>query len=148
MSLDEYVEDDYGMEDEFGAHERAAGFMHYLLPEVLMGGRLEKIQKKLKRMQASEDEKFAEVVWIYLNKYKDYFTKEDWTKILDSIAKVEDIEYKNPCAYIFGYYVIQGNRIDKKNLDKIFKLIRDEDIEIVSPPDIIRYARFWIKNDI
>ena len=140
--------DEERFEDEFGAFERAGGGVGAGHLREIVGGKFEKIQKRMKHVYASEEEKFKEAVNVCLMKYKDYFGYEDYEKIFSSIDRVPDIRYKNPCAYIFGYYVKRGNKIDKGNFTKITRLIKNEEIEGITPPDVIRYARFWIQNDI
>ena len=60
----------------------------------------------------------------------------------------EDIIYKNPTAYVLGYIVsVGGLDINVDILNKI--LLKKNSYRLdqsVKPPDIIRYARYFIKN--
>jgi hypothetical protein len=74
----------------------------------------------------------------------------DLDKILDKAGTLPEKKFKNPLAYILGYLCIN----DFKQID-LKKFRRVSDIEVlkeykteagVYPPDILRYARFWVKN--
>jgi len=68
--------------------------------------------------------------------------------VLLKIISLKNIQYTNPVGYIFGYIATNGGReMDKSSIQDIFKKlnlynnITDAGME---PPDLIRYARFWI----
>ena len=55
-------------------------------------------------------------------------------------------QYINPTAFIFGFFVITDNKIDKKKLNEIFRNNNySKELIDVDLVDIIRYARFWLK---
>jgi len=97
-------------------------------------------------------------------KYKigkiDYdLNEETIKKINEGVELVENIEYKNPVAFILGYFASNGGKkIEKQNIEYIMEFVTDvkdkkgevkksADIKIgnVKPPDVIRYANLWIR---
>lgn len=60
----------------------------------------------------------------------------------------ENLEYKyiNPGAFILGYIASNGGR--NMNVDRVrhaFGLIIDITEEGITQPDVVRYARYWMK---
>uniref|UniRef100_A0A6C0CZN2 Uncharacterized protein n=1 Tax=viral metagenome TaxID=1070528 RepID=A0A6C0CZN2_9ZZZZ len=79
----------------------------------------------------------------FTNKLKDSDIKE----MIEYAANIHNIQYKNPTAYILGYIATNGGKnIDKKKVDYLIKNVLDitMDRSSVTPPDIIRYSRFWL----
>ena len=78
----------------------------------------------------------------------DYGNIQELIELFDANIEQSKKQYINPTAFIFGFFVTTGNKIDKKKLNEIFKNdkyneeLADNDVELV---DIIRYARFWLK---
>ena len=74
----------------------------------------------------------------------------DLDKILDKAGKLPGKKFKNPLSYILGYVCIDKfNQIDKKKFKDISKteVLKEYKTEAgVYTPDILRYARFWVKN--
>ena len=79
------------------------------------------------------------------------------TEIL-SYTELTNIEYKNPCGWVLGY-IVSRNQSDEKSggVDiEMLKYVIDEVLDYannsgdklanwsVTPPDVIRYTRFWI----
>lgn len=70
--------------------------------------------------------------------------------LLETAAKIQDIEYKNYNAYVLGYLCLEKKNnnfiISEKTFSKIQKdhetLLKDNGIEA---PDLLRYARYWQK---
>ena len=78
----------------------------------------------------------------------DYGDIQELIELFDANIEQSKKQYINPTAFIFGFFVTTGNKIDKKKLNEISKNDKyseeliDNDVELV---DIIRYARFWLK---
>jgi len=78
----------------------------------------------------------------------DYANIQELIELFDVNIEQSKKQYINPTAFIFGFFVTTGNKIDKKKLNEISKNDKyneeliDNDVELV---DIIRYARFWLK---
>ena len=54
-------------------------------------------------------------------------------------------EYKNPLAYVLGYYVLEAKEIDMAKFKKVTRFLKDSD-DTVMPEDVIRYATLWKKT--
>ena len=118
---------------EYGWQERA-GFNHPLL-------------RNIEERNITEQERYAISVNTYINKFKEYFVFNT-QRLLDVISNNYDIvKYKNPIAYVLSSYVVFNREIDVERFKKVIDYIgNNKDVsDAVSPPDIIRYARFWIK---
>jgi len=74
----------------------------------------------------------------------DYDNVQELLELFDEKIEQNKKQYINPTAFIFGFFVTTGNKIDKKKINEIFKKYNNElvNVELV---DIIRYARFWLK---
>lgn len=78
----------------------------------------------------------------------DYGNIQELIELFDANIEQSKKQYINPTAFIFGFFVTTGNKIDKKKINEISKNDKyneeliDNDVELV---DIIRYARFWLK---
>lgn len=81
-------------------------------------------------------------------KRQSMLTEGDLAVMLEPIAIIENIKFKNPAGYLVGYIASEkGTRITEKGFKAAFDLldiINDVKTMILSPPDIIRYAVFWI----
>ena len=69
--------------------------------------------------------------------------------LVSKIGKLKNIEYLNPVGYIFGYLATDGGKqMDNAAIQAIFKEIPQPRIQNINaglePPDVIRYARYWI----
>lgn len=69
--------------------------------------------------------------------------------LLNKSQTIKRVEYKNPSAFVLGYLATDGGvrKITKTSLTNVWNcyselINRDESIK---PPDIIRYARWWVK---
>ena len=64
--------------------------------------------------------------------------------LLSKVGNITNVQYKNPSAYILGYLALNKGQIDKKRVKHIFNsVLPDFKEEGVTPPDVIRYARYW-----
>jgi len=118
---------------EYGWQERAS-FNHPLL-------------RNIEDRNITEQERYGINVNTYINKYKDRFVFNT-KRLLDVILEdYEMVKYKNPIAYILSSYVVYNRDIDRERFKKVADFIESnkEVGDTISPPDIIRYARFWIK---
>lgn len=69
--------------------------------------------------------------------------------LVNKVIYLKNIEYINPVGYIFGYIATDGGKSMKKSaIDVIFSEISTPKIQNLNagmePPDVIRYARFWM----
>tara|TARA_Y200000002_G_scaffold345147_1_gene318837 strand:- start:175 stop:639 length:465 start_codon:yes stop_codon:yes gene_type:complete len=142
--INEFIEEDeenypeeqpyYGQ--EFAAFQRTGG-MHSLLS----GDR---------KTGITDSERFAERLNAYLQQYREeLFDNSHISFLLEKIDSIRNIRFKNPLAYALGYYIVDINRMGKKYINnkkfqKIKKIVKSQE-EVVSLPDIIRYARMWEK---
>ena len=98
----------------------------------------------------SDQERFAEKVNVYLQKYRDeLFSDSQLSFLIEKINSIKNVRFKNPLGYVLGYYVndisnIGSKYINKTKFKKIKKIVKAES-EVISLPDIIRYARMWSK---
>lgn len=133
-NFEEDYEDPNEIGQEFKAFERT-GFMHPLLSGDFKSG-------------MTDSERFARRLNVYLQQYReDYFNDSQINFLLDKIDSIKDIRFKNPLAYALGYFIVDINRsgikyINKEKFQKIKKIVKEQS-EIVSLPDVIRYARLW-----
>lgn len=76
-------------------------------------------------------------------------TQADITTMLEKTGMMMGVRYKNPIAYILGFLATNGgSKIVKKNIDHIINKVLPKigDEGGVYPPDVIRYARYWVMN--
>jgi hypothetical protein len=78
---------------------------------------------------------------------------DDIEILLNNIIKLDKPQYKNATAYILGYIATdRGRELTQENFKKAYNLIKKtkkhkytvEDTS-VQTPDIVRYARLWLK---
>jgi hypothetical protein len=111
-----------------------------------IGKRLEDINKKLFRLALEPLEKFKVLVSIMYSKYRDdlHLSNRDFDILVEKADFIDNIQYKNPLAYIFGYYVLEKGKIDKRRFDTLCTNILNT-VDYIKPPDVIRYARLWLE---
>jgi hypothetical protein len=75
-------------------------------------------------------------------------SKADADNILRSTDRITDYKFKNPLGYILGYVATHGGaNFDRTRILKLFKdLPRIDTSGGTTPPDVLRYARFWVLN--
>jgi hypothetical protein len=92
----------------------------------------------------------------YINAYKVISTindnsslkisNNDMTVMAEKSLVIHDLEYKNPAGYVLGFLASSGGR---KMSEKNINFVIEELLPIVgkdygiTPPDVIRYARYW-----
>lgn len=68
--------------------------------------------------------------------------------MLSNIVSLKNVQYTNPVGYIFGYIASDGGRdMNNEKIQEIFKKLNTYNNLTnagMEPPDVIRYARFWI----
>ena len=142
--MEDYEEEGYNMESEVNAHLRTTP------GDVFMN-----VLRSIKFKDKNSTEQFYTLVDAVLFKLMEkeiYFITEFSRKdIMDSIGKLDKPSYKNPTAYILGYFTLDSTKhVHKDNLDMIFKylpiinsLSSESPIFKVNKMDIIRYGRLW-----
>jgi hypothetical protein len=148
---DSNIEEEVEILPEMGAFERIsrgrADIGDQNLPDNL---------RKLVRMNLTDEQIFLKNVDFYISKLQEkLFNHYNTNVILENIHNIPDIKYKNPLAYVLGFFVLDNDKINKKNVKLIENTILNQQVseessenfgDIVSPPDIIRYARFILAN--
>jgi hypothetical protein len=94
-------------------------------------------------------EKFKIIVDAVYNKIKSIagIGEGDLKVMMDKVSNINQVQYKNPPAYVLGYIASKGGReITKERLNLAESLIPEMSTkeDVITPPDIIRYAVFWI----
>lgn len=81
-------------------------------------------------------------------------SNEDVVRMLSKASEIENVGFKNPTAYVLGYWVVQNGTISKEKVEHIinrfiFRKVNDTNEEFlliqssVSGIDVVRYARYW-----
>ena len=151
MSEDEYNdnednEDNFGLENEGNAFERAGGGGDLLLNS-LRGIKF--------RDRNSKDQFYTTVNGIF-NKLIEleipFVNRNDQENILKYIDSLEKPGYKNALCYILGYYASNNGRdINIENINTIWKELPYIQKQSGSYPmfnikkqDVLRYSRLWL----
>lgn len=69
--------------------------------------------------------------------------KEEINRILEYIKNVPYPGYKNPEAFVLGYFVGKSGSINEKQFKFITSKLLDLNVSI-KPMDVLRYANLWI----
>jgi hypothetical protein len=81
-------------------------------------------------------------------KHASRLTESDLAVMLEPIAIIENIKFKNPAGFLVGYIASEkGYQITERGFraaSELLDLINDVKSEIITPADIIRYGVFWI----
>lgn len=151
--------DDVGgdeLKDNWGDWERVGiGIDHPLLMNTKLAGlkdngNLAKMQERFFKIYASDDEKFAHILQAIYFHYAEILEpnlqREDLVNMLDAIEGIQNIYFKNPTCYLFGYYIVNNRsaEIDRDRLKLVSSLIKHNDE--FNDIDIIRYCRLWIRK--
>ena len=139
------------------------------------GGKYADIEKELEKRGRKDNPKlyFRDLVEAIIQKistyqgddysyqeFKKYIEKfENLDNIYRGINFVDNIQYKNPAGFVFGFLSTNGGKeISKKNMKFILKniedIVEDETDQIkeslvykefsIKPPAVIRYAKLWL----
>jgi len=142
----DYDEEHYNMEAEINAHLRTTP-----------GDVFINVLRTIKFKDKNSTEQFYTLVDAVFGKLleKEIYFVTNYTRnhIIDSINKVNKPGYKNPVAYVLGYYTLdETGHINKNNVDMVFKqlphitsLSNESPIFKINKMDIIRYGRLWEK---
>ena len=145
---------DDGLQDNWGDWDRVGvGLDHPLLMNTKLGGlkdkdNIAKMQERFFKIYASDDEKFAHILEAVYYHYGDLLGdglgREDLINMLDAIYGFQNIYFKNPTCYLFGYYIVRQQKadIDRNKLAIVLDLIKNS--TDVTEIDVIRYCRLWI----
>lgn len=137
---EEYFDNEiYEQEEKYGyerdVYERVSKDTGYISPE------------NFKSM--TDEEKFVFIVNVSFKDINNLVDKKmgyaDINTMKESVYKMGDnVKYRNPIAYILGYYCTNKKRsIDKKRISEIEGII--EEFEGISPEDVLRYSNYWVK---
>ena len=108
-------------------------------------GGIAKLHRALNKQQLNKHEEFNIILEAVFYELKDYLNVGgDWINRLTELSSnIRNIQYKNPKAFILGYYVLENNKISKKKFDFVSKNIL-KNIDDVKGEDVIRYARLFM----
>jgi hypothetical protein len=106
-----------------------------------IGKRLEDLNRKIFRINLSDEDRFKIFMAIFYQKYREdlNLNDNDLDQLVLLMEKVPNIGKKNPYAFVLGYYVLANKRISKKRFETVAGIINS--IEEVALPDVIRYAK-------
>ena len=74
-------------------------------------------------------------------------SERDINILIKKAYKLDKVEFKNPTAYILGYIASSGGQEIKEELFRytVIEILPVMTEGSVLPPDILRYARLWMK---
>ncbi len=119
------------------------------LQNLLSGANMTDPQGKLSRQSISPEDRFLINVDGISRKWSDArilpLQNSDIDIMLNKSQLMPNIKYKNPTAFILGYWATQGGM----NYDNLMSVINNVLPELnndggVYPEDVIRYARNWV----
>lgn len=152
------MDDDYEYEepeevkfvDEVNAYARAGGnpfTAYYKKTEATTG------YEQKRRLYAVDEDKFVknlERLYLSMRDNQSRYTpsNEDINTMLTKLFLVPALKYKNATAYMLGYMASHGGRDNPLDAKQVKYVITDILPSLgpnigVTPPDVIRYARFW-----
>jgi hypothetical protein len=144
------------LRDNWGDWDRVGiGVDHPLLMNTKLAGlkdhgNLGKMQDRFFKIYASDDEKFAHILeavyFYYAETLEPNLQRDDLIEMLNAIEGIQNIYFKNPTCYLFGYYIVdrRSSKIDQDRLKFVLDLIK-HNAEFTGI-DIIRYCRLWIEK--
>ena len=154
--------DDVEFQDNFKDLERVGfGINHPLLTNTKFGEakgggeNMAKMQDRMFKINATDEEKFAHILQALFYQYKDELKldTESLGDMLDAVEKIPNIYYKNPLGYLLGYYIV--DIVDKRGRKKIPEINGDklkkmneliETMDDMTEVDLIRYSRLWLNR--
>lgn len=167
--FDDYNEDGYNedgfqggfgqdieYQDNWGDWDRVGiGVDHPLLMNTKLAGmkdqnNIAKMQERFFKIYASDEEKFAHILEAVYYHYGELMVpaleRQDLINMLDAVYGIENIYFKNPTCYLFGYYIVEEStaKINRERLAVVLDVIKNS-IEF-SSIDVIRYCRLWINK--
>jgi hypothetical protein len=117
---------------------------------VVKSGNLSEINKEIDQLTQDPIERFKRYVGAISHSMTEDglydISIDDRNKMCRMTSRLDNVKYLNATAYILGYVSTDGGKaINKKKIKEIFKAKLNDDS--VKPPDIVRYARFWLELD-
>lgn len=83
-----------------------------------------------------------------VNKRFIFLKRPDIDYIVDQIQYIKNVKYKNPTAFVLGFWVTtRDGTIDKEKFVNLVKYLPLLDYP-VREADVIRYANFWIQTGL
>jgi hypothetical protein len=148
-SEDEDYDQDSEFVAEFAARERVgSGRISFIDIKIDQKGKRGRLSLK---GELTPDQLFLYDLQKNYYKYDDdlQFTQDEIELIKTIVLRISNIEFKNPLAFIFGFYVLNKNPkvqdfILKDKFSRIKSIIKG--VEGVELEDIIRYSRLIHKN--
>lgn len=157
MSDDEYYSDPYNIDDDWKDEKGAFDRVGTGRTEIEGKGYLQSLERQYAQNRADPDEYIRALIAelrteiFPLNKKKIQLlpiTDGDVEILMDKLSLISRLDYKNPIALIFGFYVYQpDNVVSKSRLKHVNDAMSYEPYEeyfkFVYLYDIIRYVRLW-----
>ena len=117
-----------------------------------ISGNLSELSKEINRLTQDPEESFKRYVGAISHAITEDglydISVDDRNKMCRMASRLDNVKYLNPTAYILGFLTTNGGReIDKKIIKHIFTILPRLNDDSVKPPDILRYARFWLNLD-
>lgn len=148
-------EDDggFGFQPEVNVYDRVGmpGVADVLSNVILSGDNLSDLQRKINKMVQDPMDRFMVYVDAISRNISSaekgiVLDNNDIIRMLKNAKKIKNVQYKNPSAYILGYLASEGGKeMKKENVANVIKkgipLVREGNVE---PPDVVRYARYWM----
>lgn len=148
-----YSEDDFDYEDkdddfvaEFAARERVGSGRPTFIDINI------DIQKGRKGRMSLKNELSADQLFLF-DLQKNYYKyqedipigTDDIESIKTIVLRIPHIEFKNPIAFLLGYYILEKGKnkdtdpIIEKNIERVVRFLKN--IEGIEIEDVVRYAR-------
>jgi hypothetical protein len=130
----EYEEEEQEFKEERGAFERAGA-------TYVIGTSLKYTTNPIEKFKIIVDANFRKI------KTTGGLSDGDLNVMMEKISGIHLIQYKNPSAYVLGYIASKGGKeLSLQRFELAESLIPElsEKEDAITPPDIIRYAVFWV----
>jgi hypothetical protein len=142
ISEDEYIQE-YG--NEVNIYNRVGGFFQHNVMGELGTGHIDlDLRDPIQRFT-----QFTKTVATDMVTKRFIFLKRpDIDYIVDQIQYIKNVKYKNPTAFVLGFYVTtREGTIDKVKFNNLVKYLPLLEYP-VRESDVIRYANFWIQTKL
>jgi hypothetical protein len=80
-------------------------------------------------------------------KHTSKLSETELVRMLEPISNIPNIRFKNPAGYLLGYIASEkGKGLTRAGFESARSLLEmiNETKVIITPPDIVRYAMFWV----
>lgn len=149
ISDDDYVTelDENKFEASSSAYERV-GAGGYVVGTQIESSAVGDIQERVEREFASPKDRFIFQADGFSRRINDEnifnISEQDRVVMFEKLSLVNDIQYKNPIAYVLGYLASLGKRkLDPKVVKDVISKLPQIQEDGIYPPDVVRYARLW-----